>query len=97
MDEVSKHNTEASLWIVLYGRVYDMTKFQFDHPGGADIILETAGADATKEFEDILHSKQARELAKTYVIGKIKDTKLGNLFESNESNTNSNDGCCVLL
>ncbi len=31
--EVASHNKPGSLWIVIDGDVYDLTKFQEDHPG----------------------------------------------------------------
>ena len=41
-DEIKKHNNRDSLWIVLYGRVYDVTKFMTEHPGGSDILIDVA-------------------------------------------------------
>jgi cytochrome b5 len=39
-----------------------------DHPGGAEVMLDVAGQDADEFFEDIGHSKEAREeLAKHYI------------------------------
>ena len=31
--DVASHNKPGSLWIVIDGDVYDLTKFQDDHPG----------------------------------------------------------------
>lgn len=31
--DVASHNKSDSLWIVVDGDVYDLTKFQDDHPG----------------------------------------------------------------
>ncbi|CAC9886142.1 unnamed protein product [Aureobasidium pullulans] len=44
---------EDSCWVVLYGNVYDVTKFVPEHPGGAKIILQLAGQDATEEYDPI--------------------------------------------
>ncbi|EOD43051.1 putative mitochondrial cytochrome b2 protein [Neofusicoccum parvum UCRNP2] len=52
-DEVSKHNTSESCWVVLYGHVYDVTSFLNEHPGGSKIILQLAGTDATEEYDPI--------------------------------------------
>jgi cytochrome b5 len=41
-------------------KVYDVTKYLDDHPGGAEVLLEQAGQDATDMFEDIGHSQDAR-------------------------------------
>ncbi|CAG7937350.1 unnamed protein product [Penicillium olsonii] len=51
--EVAKHNTRESCWVVLYGKVYDVTDFLGSHPGGAKIILKLAGQDATEEYDPI--------------------------------------------
>ena len=41
--EVAKHNDKKSCWIVLDSKVYDVTSFLSEHPGGAAIILKQAG------------------------------------------------------
>lgn len=56
MDEVSKHNKSGDLWTVLYGKVYDLSKFAPEHPGGEAIVVKYAGRDGTKAF-DPLHSR----------------------------------------
>lgn len=50
---VSQHRSEDSCWVILYGNVYDVTKFVPEHPGGAKIILQLAGQDATEEYDPI--------------------------------------------
>ncbi len=54
MDEVSKHNSEGDLWVIIEGSVYDLTAFLPDHPGGKKAIMLFAGKDATEEF-NMLH------------------------------------------
>lgn len=53
-------------------KVYDVTKYLDDHPGGAEVMLDVAGQDADEFFEDIGHSKEAREELKKYLIGTFK-------------------------
>ncbi|KAM0951359.1 putative cytochrome b5-like heme/steroid binding domain, cytochrome b5, heme-binding protein [Dioscorea sansibarensis] len=69
--EVSKNNTRDDCWIVVDGKVYDVTKYLDDHPGGDDVLLSATGKDSTEEFEDAGHSKSARELMQEYFIGEI--------------------------
>ncbi|EEB92776.1 hypothetical protein MPER_08668, partial [Moniliophthora perniciosa FA553] len=45
--EVAQHNSRESCWIIVHGKVYDVTEFLDDHPGGSKIILKYAGKDAT--------------------------------------------------
>ncbi|CAL1711463.1 unnamed protein product [Somion occarium] len=51
--EVAKHNSRESCWIIVHGNVYDVTEFLDDHPGGSKIILKYAGKDATAEYDPI--------------------------------------------
>ncbi|KAK9458907.1 FMN-dependent dehydrogenase-domain-containing protein [Lipomyces oligophaga] len=51
--EVAKHNSKESCWVIVHGKVYDVTEFLPEHPGGQKIILKYAGKDATKEFDPI--------------------------------------------
>jgi len=68
-DSIKSHNTSDDCWLVIHKKVYDVSSYLSSHPGGAEIILSCAGKDATREFDDIGHSKSAiRTLAK-YEIG----------------------------
>ncbi|KAJ1876755.1 hypothetical protein LPJ57_004317 [Coemansia sp. RSA 486] len=71
-DEIRKHATRDSIWIVVHDKVYDVTKFLDEHPGGEEVILENAGLDSTEAFEDIGHSEDAREMLKDYFIGNLE-------------------------
>jgi hypothetical protein len=46
-----------------------VTKYLDDHPGGAEVMLDVAGQHADEFFEDIGHSREAREELKKYLIG----------------------------
>lgn len=51
--EVSKHGSEEDLWTVINGAVWDLTSFAPKHPGGLGILLEYAGQDASKAYNEV--------------------------------------------
>ncbi|CAM9424748.1 unnamed protein product, partial [Hapterophycus canaliculatus] len=53
-------------------KVYDVSSYLNDHPGGAEVMMEVAGQDATNMFEDIGHSTDARTEMKKFEIGLLK-------------------------
>lgn len=42
--EIAQHKSAASCWIVIHDKVYDVTSFLDQHPGGRSILLKQAGA-----------------------------------------------------
>jgi len=50
LTEVKKHSSQADLWLVLNGKVYDFTKFAPSHPGGESVIVNRGGQDASDLF-----------------------------------------------
>ena len=49
-EELKKHNRYDDLWISIHGKVYDVTDWVKEHPGGDVPILDLAGQDATDAF-----------------------------------------------
>lgn len=47
LEEVATHNTAKSLWVIMNRKVYDVTMFHKRHPGGAAVLLQMGGKDAT--------------------------------------------------
>ena len=71
--EISRHCSPGNVWIVIHGKVYDISKFIVEHPGGEIPLYDKAGEDATEAFENIRHSNDARQLMQEYYIGDVCD------------------------
>ncbi|KAJ4951129.1 hypothetical protein NE237_027961 [Protea cynaroides] len=70
-EDVAKHSEIKDCWLIISGKVYDVTSFMDDHPGGSEVLLSSTGKDATNDFEDVGHSDSARELMEKYHIGDV--------------------------
>ncbi|KAF4367887.1 cytochrome b5 [Cannabis sativa] len=71
MEEISQHNTKDDCWVVIDDKVYDLSSYLDEHPGGDDVVLAATGKDATEDFEDAGHSKTAKELMQSFFIGEL--------------------------
>lgn len=71
LEELKAHKSAKELWIAIHNKVYDVSKFLEEHPGGEEVLLEQGGDYATESFEDVGHSTDARELMKQYEVGDL--------------------------
>jgi cytochrome b5 len=69
--EVSQHSTEKDMWMIIEGKVYDITSFVDEHPGGVDTLLGVAGDDGTSDFKSVGHSDSAKEMLHKYYLGDV--------------------------
>ncbi len=76
LSKISEHDSEESCWLAIHGKVYDVTEFLSEHPGGA-AILEGCGKDATEQYETKptgnTHSQNARDMLEEYYIGDLEE------------------------
>uniref|UniRef100_A0A7S1NMS0 Cytochrome-b5 reductase n=1 Tax=Eutreptiella gymnastica TaxID=73025 RepID=A0A7S1NMS0_9EUGL len=70
MSIVQQHNTPEDCWIVLEGKIYNVTEWLKEHPGGAESILDYAGKDATEIFKTT-HSAYAKDLLAMFYLGEV--------------------------
>jgi cytochrome b involved in lipid metabolism len=70
-DEVAKHNKAGDCWIIIEGKVYDVSNFLKEHPGGQKVVLKLAGKDATKEFKNLHGPDVLPKYAPQLLIGEI--------------------------
>lgn len=45
-EEVAKHKTQKDAWVIYKNKVYDVTKFLEQHPGGEEVLLDVAGEES---------------------------------------------------
>ena len=50
-EEVAKHNTKNDCYIIFNKMVFDVTDWQYLHPGGAEIMGKYGGTDCTADFK----------------------------------------------
>jgi len=87
LEDMALHcDVKSGVWISIHGRVYDITKFLEEHPGGEEVLLEQAGKDSTEAFEDVGHSTDARELMRDYLVGVLPKEETKVLKEKNPAN-----------
>ncbi|KAF9102687.1 hypothetical protein BGX27_010905 [Mortierella sp. AM989] len=70
--DLSQHNHKDDLYVAIHGKVYDITGFIDEHPGGEEVLIDEAGRDATESFEDVGHSEEARDILSKWYIGEFK-------------------------
>ncbi|EON62291.1 fatty acid hydroxylase [Coniosporium apollinis CBS 100218] len=77
--EVASRNTAKSCYVTLGTRVFDITSFLDDHPGGGDLILEYGGKDVTEIMADEIshaHSEAAYEVLEENLVGFVATEKV---------------------
>eukprot|EP00005_Dracoamoeba_jomungandri_P001187 CAMPEP_0174249840 /NCGR_PEP_ID=MMETSP0439-20130205/180_1 /TAXON_ID=0 /ORGANISM="Stereomyxa ramosa, Strain Chinc5" /LENGTH=145 /DNA_ID=CAMNT_0015329755 /DNA_START=61 /DNA_END=498 /DNA_ORIENTATION=- len=83
LEEVSKHVDVDDLWLAIDGKVYDVTAFLEEHPGGDGVLLDNAGTDSTEAFDDVGHSEDAIETLKQFYIGDLEGYQASSDGENN--------------
>ncbi|KAH8413285.1 hypothetical protein KR009_009666 [Drosophila setifemur] len=83
LEEVAQHDSYDDCWVVIYDRVYDVTSFLREHPGGDDVIMDHAGRDATIAFHGTGHSRDAVALMRDFLIGELPTTQ--RIFRTNKN------------
>lgn len=77
-EEVAQHNTPEDCWVLIklnqYDdvRVFDVTNYVDEHPGG-EAIYRNAGGDATGGFYGPHHPPRAHDMIEEFMIGTLAD------------------------
>ena len=86
--ELAEHKSRASCWLAVHGKVYDVTPFLEEHPGGAGLLLKSSGGDATAAYESIHNPELIEEiLSEEALLGEIDTSTLtlSSLSEAEEA------------
>lgn len=82
--EVAKHNTKTDCWTIIDDKVYNLTPYIEDHPGG-DEIFRACGIDGTTLFTErqtedeqevgtgTPHSSEAEKRLQSLFVGTLSD------------------------
>ena len=70
-EEVAKHNTAEDCWIIIHDKVYDVTSFLPEHPGGKKVVVREAGKDATAKFDSLHDSNVLRKYGQDLYVGDL--------------------------
>lgn len=69
--QVRQHNTRDDAWMVLRGRVYNVTRYMEYHPGSVEEIMRAAGDDATALFHEVHPWVNAEGMLEACCVGKL--------------------------
>jgi len=80
MKEIATHNKQTDCWMLISGKVYNITSFFGSHPGGNSTMITSCGKDATAAYMTkdpsatssgtrSAHSSNAVSLLNNYYIG----------------------------
>lgn len=68
--QVAEHASQGDAWIIVKDKVYDVTPYVEEHPGGL-AILRHAGGDATEGFHGPQHPPRVFDLIDDFQIGEV--------------------------
>ena len=86
--DVASHKSEKSCYVTFGAKVYDVTSFLSDHPGGGELILQYAGKDVSAIMGDEsshVHSEAAYEILNENVIGFVGKATDNDRISSDEA------------
>ncbi len=70
--DVASRNTQANCWTVVFDKVYNITSYIKNHPGGASSISKICGKDGTSMFDNKHGGSSSQAIIlSTYKIGAL--------------------------
>jgi len=71
-EEVANHKSKDDCWLIIDGKVYDVTPYISQHMGG-DAILRNAGADSSSGFHGEQHPDKVAQILPEFEIGWLEE------------------------
>ena len=73
LSDIANHKSTTNCWTTIGGKVYNLTPFINQHPGGSSAILSLCGKDGTAAFNK-KHGGQARTATEliSLLVGNLK-------------------------
>jgi hypothetical protein len=69
--EIARHASVDDLWVIIDDKVYDLTDYVDEHPGGTEAIAKNAGKDATVGFKGPQHPSRVFDIVEEYRVGVV--------------------------
>lgn len=75
--DIAAHHTSSDCWVSIDGKVYDVSPYLNQHPGGAEVIINECGKDASTVFHSMGdkgkdHPAQATDTLQNYYKGLLQ-------------------------
>ena len=78
--DLELHATSKSCYVTIGSKVFDITPFLDDHPGGGDLIVQYGSKDISAIMRDEIshsHSEAAYEVLEDHLVGFISSEEMG--------------------
>ncbi|KAH7242108.1 FMN-dependent dehydrogenase-domain-containing protein [Fusarium tricinctum] len=76
LDVLRQHNTATDCWIAVHSKVWDITHFVNEHPGGPEVLLNIAGSDATELYNDVHAPDIIEQLSNDKLMGLLEESAI---------------------
>jgi len=70
-EAVARHRSSDDIWVIYEKKVYNITPFIESHPGGEEFLMQYAGQDVTKAFNEGQHIPGIISLLHQYYQGDL--------------------------
>lgn len=100
LNEISQHAAAADCWIVINNKVYGVSDYLVEHPGGSAAITPFCGTDATQAFVTKggggAHSNFAYEQLVNYFLGQVAGSTTASAIPNSGTTTPSPSTATVI-